>query len=259
MADTMIDSIISVKDLSCEGKSTSLKTLSFSISKGGVHGILSPFGVDASLLLSLLAGVFLPDSGELSFGGEKIEFSSTEWKKKVGYVPKAPEFYEKMTVSEILGFVGEARGVSSELCLRQVSEAIALLDLTPIEDRLTERLSSAEKKRLSLAAALIGNPSILLFDDPTPEFFDLIAMLGKHKTVILGGGDLSVMQSLCEDVVILSDGTLVANGSFSELESALSEREDSHSLAEVFASLELLSKENGKSRNAIFEGEEKGR
>ena len=256
MADMAI-SVASMNYSSEEGNS--IRDLSFSFSKGGVHGILSPFGVDASLTLALLSGVLCPDSASVTLGAQTVDFSSVAWKKTIGYVPKSPAFYPEMTVYELLDFVGEARGVSSDLRLRQIEEALDLVGIDSLANRLVSRLSAGEKKRLSLAAALLGNPSFLFLDAPSAELSDLIRMLGKHKTVILGGGDLPLMRSLCEDVVILSDGALLASGSFAELEEQLSRGEEKKSLAEVYAAVEELSAVRVKAlkkKGSILSGEE---
>ncbi len=253
-------SVLSLNDKEDKRKDgCSIQDVSFSFRKGGIHGILSPFGVDASILFDLLSGIRCPDSVSMTLDGEAVDVFSVDWKKKIGHIPKSPEFYRDLTVYEILDFVGEARGVSSDLRLRQIEEALELVGLDTLSARLVCRLSESEKKHLSLAAALLGNPSILLFDTPTPEFFDLIRMLGKHKTVILGGGDFEVMRELCEDVVILSDGTLLASGSFSELEETLAKKEKKQSLADVYASVVALSKENDRKRSSILSREETGR
>ena len=143
--------------------------------------------------------------------------------------------------------------------MRQIEEALELVGVDALANRLLGRLSEEEKKRVSLAAALLGNPSFLLFDDPTPEFFDLIRMLGKHKTVILGGGNFAAMKELCDDVVILSDGMLLASGSFSELEEKLTRSEEKQSLADIYASIVALSWRKDSKESTILGGEERGR
>jgi ABC-2 type transport system ATP-binding protein len=249
---------ISVSGLNYEDKNKPrIKDVSFSFSKGGIHGILSPFGSDSSLLLDFLAGACTPSSAEISLDSCVVDFSSDAWKKKIGYVPKKPVFYDTMNVYELLDFVGEARGVSSDLRLRQIEEALELVGLDSLAMRLVGRLSEKEKKRLSLAAALLGNPSFLFFDDPSEELFDLIRLLGKHKTVLLGSGDFATVKELCEDVVILSDGMLLASGSFSELEEKLTQSGENQSLSELYESIVALSQENGKTKSTILGGEEK--
>ena len=252
MADTTVD-IFSVEALNYQGAQGSvLKNISFSFPVGGIHGILSPFGGASSTLLQVLAGVWSTDSASVFLEGQTWELSSAAWKQQFGYVPKTPEFYAGMTVYELLEFVGEARGVSSELRLRQMEEALELVSLESVEYRLVERLSVGEKKRLSFAAALLGNPSLLLLDAPTPELFDMIRLLGKHKTVILGSGDFDALQALCDDIVILSDGAVLASGSFADLEAALVQHGEKQSLAQVYASIEALSGEKPQKKSTIL-------
>ena len=256
----MSETAISVKGLSYQGKDGAcLKEISFSVEKKGVHGILSPFGTDASLLLDLLAGVRTPSTATIAMDACEVDLSSVLWKKKIGYVPKAPAFYANMTVYELLDFVGEARGVSSDLRLRQIEEALELTGLHSLAMRLVDRLSDGEKKRVGLAAALLGNPSILLLDDPSAELFDWILMLGKHKTVLLGSGDFATMKELCEDVVILADGMLLASGSFSALEETLVKNSEARSLSEVYDSIVELSRRKEPKKSALLSGEERER
>ena len=248
-----METAISVKGLSYQGKDAAcLKEISFSVTKKGIHGILSPFGVEASLLLDVLAGVRTPSAATMTIDSCEIDSFSVLWKKKIGYVPKKPVFYPHMNVYELLDFVGESRGVSSGLRLRQIEEALELVGIDSLAMRLIDGLSEGEKKRVSLAAALLGNPSILLFDDPTPEFFELLRMLGRHKTVVVGGGAFFVMKELCEDVVLLSEGMLLASGSFSELEAKLRGSDEVHSLEELYDSIVALSSVNQKNKTAIL-------
>ena len=259
MANDTLDKALSVNGLSYSNKQGMLlKNLSFSISKGGLHAILSPLGSDSSTLLDLLSGVVTSSSGSVTLLGDPISFTEVTWKKKIGYVPKFPEFYGTMTVYEVLDFVGDARSVPLELRVRQIEEALELLDISSLEHRLISSLSLGEKKRLGLAAALLGNPEILLFDDPTTEFKPLLRMLGGLKTVILGGGDFEIMRELCDDVVILSEGALIANGTFAELEDKLTNNGETLSLFEFYSSLVEVSRAaltSNRSRSVLL-GEE---
>ena len=268
-----MEEMICVSELSyCGRLGASLKNLSFSIEKGGIHGILSPGGVEASTLLAILAGSIVGVSGSLTMRLGDVIFSFGEaknakhWKRKIGYVPKTPEIYRDMTVYEILDFVGEARGCTSELRLRQIEEALDLVGLSEKENRLFDRLSKVDQKRGSLAAALLGNPSILLLDEPIPasanaadrrEIAELIRMLGKLKTVVLAGESLSMMREFCEDVVILSGGELLAKGSFAELEENLSRSEEKVSLDELYASLVALTKKNELAKKSLLSEQSK--
>lgn len=267
-----MEEMICLSELSYFGRQGApLQNLSFSIKKGGIHGILSPTGAEASTLLAILAGALtgaagsltiqLQDKESLSSSAKKSPKSANAWKGKIGYVPKTPEYYRNMTVYEILDFVGEARGCASELRLRQIEEALELVGLSEKENRLFEKLSVNEKKKASIAAALLGNPSVLLIDEPLlgassaedkREICSLLRMLGKLKTVVLAGSELSMMRELCEDVVILSGGELIANGSFAELEENLARSEEKTSIDELYASLTLLAKEAEIERRSIL-------
>jgi ABC-2 type transport system ATP-binding protein len=261
-----VEEMICVSELSYSGRlGAPLKNLSFSIEKGGIHGILSPGGVEASTLLAILAGSIVGADGSLTIhlGDEDSEKAKqcNRRKRKIGYVPKTPEVYRDMTVFEFLDFVGEARGCAAELRLRQIEEALDLVGLSDKENRLFERLSAVQKKKVSLAAALLGNPSVLLIDEPIPaganaadqrEIAELIRMLGKLKTIVLAGESLSTMREFCEDVVLLSGGELLAKGSFAELEENLARSEEKISLDELYASLVSLAKESELTKKSLL-------
>ena len=206
-----------------------LEGFSCSFPKGGVHGILGPSGSGKTLLLELLSGIKTPESGQVFIKEEGRVPSDFAVKAKIGYVPKVPIFYGDMTATEILDFVGQARGVSSDKRYRQMKEAMELTGVESFANRLSAHLTAEERKRLSLAAALLGNPDVLFIDEPIPvkdaakrgEFMDLIAMLGRVKTVILASADFSTVRKLCEDVLIMAEGTLLVQGSFESLESKL--------------------------------------
>ena len=254
-----MEQMICVSELSYSGRQGApLKGLSFSIEKGGIHGILSPTGVEASTLLAILAGAIPPSVGTFTVNASN---RADAWKKAIGYVPKYPEAYRDMTVYEFLDFVGEARGVSSELRLRQIEEALELVGLSEKDRRLFARLSAVEKKKASIAAALLGNPSILLIDTPIPaetsaaekrDVENLIRMLGKLKTVILAEKELSILRELCSDVILLSMGELLAQGDFAELEENLARSEEPSSLEELYASLVSLAKEAELEKHSLL-------
>lgn len=257
-----MEQIICVSELSYSGRQGApLKGLSFSVEKGGIHGILSPTGGEASTLLAILAGAISPNEGSLTVNASN---GTNAWKKTIGYVPKHPEVYRDMTVYELLDFVGEARGVSSELRLRQIEEALELVGLSDKDQRLFEKLSLVEKKKASIAAALLGNPSLLLIDHVLPvgasshdrrEIFGLLLMLGKLKTVMVAEEDLSILRELCSDVLLLSMGEVLAQGSFDELDENLARSAEKSSLEELYASLVLLAKEAELERRSLLSGE----
>jgi ABC-2 type transport system ATP-binding protein len=181
------------------------------------------------LLLQLLAGVKTPDEGYVFIREEGRNASAPKVKAKIGYVPSNPVFYGDMTVTEIMDFVGQARGIGADKRYRQIKEAMDLTGIEDIGSRLAGKLNVEQRKRLSYACALLGNPDVLLVDEPIPvkdaakraEFMDLLVMLGRVKTVIMASADFSVVRKLCEDVLIMAEGTLLVQGSFESLEGKL--------------------------------------
>ncbi len=242
---TAREEMIRVENLSYfEEDRALLSSLSFSIPKGGVHGVLGPRGSGKGLLLSILAGCEKADEGSTTVHGIQ-SCEETNTRKKIGYVPKHPAFYRDMTVLEVLDFIGEAREVPADKRYRQIKEALELLELSERKNRLVSRLTPSETTRLSIAGALLGNPDVILLDDPfsqkDPELrallSRLIPMLGRVKTVLLSGTDFKTIRSLCEDVAILADGKILAYGTFEELEHQLTQRGETASLEKIYESL----------------------
>ena len=239
--------IIQVSHLSkkYDGKDA-LKDVSFSISPKGIHGILAPKGAGKSVLMDVLSGCDTADEGEILFQG-----SAELPKERIGYVPQDPDFYDRMTVLEALDFVGEVRGVPTDKRYRQMKEAIELIDLESVQDRLFGRLTKTEKKKVALAAALLGSTELILIDEPLwgesmtvqGENEKLLRMLGKHKTVLIASENFSLIRELCEDVLILSEGSVVAQDTFDALEEKLSRKGNAMSLEAVYASLVELSRQ----------------
>lgn len=208
----------------------SLTDVSCSFEKGGVHGILGTFGSGKTLLLEVLAGCRAPKEGEILFKEQVCSPMEPTIKAKIGYVPKEPVFYGDMTVAETLDFIGQTRCVSADRRYRQIKEALELIGLEGLGGRLVFRLTPQEKKRLSYGGALLGNPDVLYIDEPIPpirdavakrEFAELVKMLGRVKTVILASTDFATVRELCQDVLILSEGAVMVQGGFEDLERQL--------------------------------------
>ena len=166
-----------------DGNGCVLKDVCISFSPKGIHGILGPKKSGKSTLMDLLAFCEEADEGEILLRGLPLDQKNKSWKAEIGYVPQTPDFYEKMTVLEILDFVGETRGVSADKRYRQIKEALSLLEMETAQNALIASLTPMEKRRVALAAALLGNPQILLLDEPAffekrSETVSLIQMLG---------------------------------------------------------------------------------
>lgn len=231
------------------GECAALQNVTFSVPKGGIHGILGASGSGKSVLMDILSGSISADGGKVFLSGVPIGIAEKAVKAKIGYMPQRFPFFPNMTVEETLDFVGDARGVSEERRYRQIKEALDLVGLPEREKRLLKHLTGEEKQRVSLAAACLGNPDILLLDEPIPkgdpnkreEFFGILRMLGKIKTVLLATSDFDVAKTLCGDVAILSDGKILVQGDFAELDAKLRQNEEASSLAELYRILEAAS------------------
>ncbi len=233
-----------------------LNNISFSFGKKGIHGILAPKDSGKTRLMDIIAGCSAADSGDVSVCGISVNEWPLDAKKKIGYVPKNSTFYSGMTATEILNFVGQTRGVDSGKLYRQIKEASELVGIDDIKNRLVKNMNEFEKKKLAIAAALLGNPELLLFDETvTPkmsetrkdELMGLLRMLGRLKTVVITTDDYRLARELCEDVVMLSDGQVLAKGSFDALEEKIKASDKNASLEMLYNS--LVSATRGKRIN----------
>ncbi len=226
--------------------------ISFSILKKGIHGILGPVGSGKGALLRLLAGIDKVETGEIEMGGVLLPANNLPLRSSIAYIPATSVLMGNMTVEETLEFAGNAKRVRSDLLFRQIKEAEELLALDCLSKRLVSRLTEAERWRLTLAMALLGNPEILLMDEPMHSLgedsyearAELLTMLGQVKTVVLSTSSYSLAKALCEDVILLSDGRCLAQGSFEELESRLAQNGSADSLEELYLRLSAATGEN---------------
>ena len=249
------DSVLYVKELCCRKDGgidggRELKNISFSFGRKGIHGILAPKHSGKSLLMDILAGCENADSGEVLLCGVSVSENALDCKKRIGYVQKKNSFYPHMTVVEILSLVGEARQVESSKLYRQIKEATELVGIDEIKNRLVRNLTGFEIIKLAIAAALLGNPHVLLLDeavtpkmraDQRSELVGLIQMLGRMKTVVIATDNYKIAEELCNDVLIISDGQVLAKGSFESLEARLRESDGSATLEGLYNSLALAS------------------
>lgn len=221
----MQDWIVQVDSLN-RGGLGGIKDATFSIPCGGIHGLLGAEGSGKTILLDILSGYVAPDEGTVCLAGEQMMRKNKALRARVGYIPAKPSFYGDMTVLETLNFVGDTRGVPIDKRYRQMDEAVELLGLRGIENQLTEGLSVEQKKRLSFAAALLGNTELLLLDEPLlgiseeshAEIISLLELLGKHKTLFLASRSYALVSKLCEDILVLSDGMVVAQDTLAHLD-----------------------------------------
>ena len=200
------------------GSNYALNDVSFEIGEGEIVGLLGPNGAGKSTTMNILTGYLSSTSGAAYINGINILEDPIEAKKQIGFLPEQPPLYPEMTVSEFLDFVYELK--SCELSRREhLDEILDIVKITDVKDRLIRNLSKGYKQRVGIAAALVGDPKIIIFDEPTVgldpkqiiEVRNLIRTLGKRHTVILSTHILAEVQSVCERVLIINKGKLIAD------------------------------------------------
>lgn len=192
--------------------------LSFNIEDGHVYGFLGPNGAGKSTTMNIMTGCLSPSDGVIKIGGFDILEEPEKAKKLIGYLPELPPLYTNETPMEYLTFVGEAKGLRGEELKTQIEEAVKAAGIENVKDKLISALSKGYKQRVGIAQSLLGNPEVIILDEPTVgldpiqiiEIRDLIKSLGKTHTVILSSHILSEVQAVCEQVLIISKGKLVA-------------------------------------------------
>ena len=222
--------MIEVKNLTkLYGNKLALDSISFNIERGKIYGFLGQNGAGKSTTMNIITGCLAATDGSVSVGGKDIFKSPVEAKRHIGYLPELPPLYLDMTVIEYLAFVAEAKGVDRELAYRQVNEAMELTQTSDVSERIIKTLSKGYKQRVGIAQALLGNPDVIILDEPTvgldprqiTEIRGLIRKLGETKTVIISSHILAEISEVCDHVIIISHGRIVADASINELEEAL--------------------------------------
>ena len=247
--------MIEVKHLSkFYGDFQAVKDLSFQIPEGHVYGFLGPNGAGKSTTMNIMTGCLSPTEGQVLIDGFDIFEEPAEAKKRLGYLPEQPPLYMHETPEEYLRFVGEAKGVKGRELTEQIDEVIERTKLEDVRCRRISALSKGYKQRVGIAQALLGNPKVIILDEPTVgldpiqiiEIRDLIRELGRDHTVILSSHILSEVQTICEKILIIAKGELVAFDSPENLESqmlcpeiALTTEADREETEQILASLGL--------------------
>lgn len=211
--------MIEVKEIVKQyGNHLAVDHLSFRVEKGQIYGFLGPNGAGKSTTMNIITGYLASNEGTVVINGHDILEEPEEAKKCIGYLPEQPPLYMDMTVMEYLGFAAELKGVQKSEREEMINDIVAMTYLEPVKERLIKNLSKGYKQRVGLAQALIGNPEILILDEPTVgldpkqiiEIRSLIKELSRDHTVILSSHILSEVSALCDMIMIISHGKLVA-------------------------------------------------
>lgn len=222
--------MIEVKNLSKNyGSKQAVKNISFTANESEILGFLGPNGAGKSTTMNILTGYLSCSDGQALINGVDILEDPVTAKKDIGYLPEQPPLYLDMTVMEYLNFVYDLK--KCKLPRRShLAEICNLVKITDVSKRVIRNLSKGYKQRVGLAQALVGNPKVLILDEPTVgldpkqiiEIRTLIKKLGKNHTVILSSHILSEVQAVCDRIVVIDKGTLVANDTTENLSHNLS-------------------------------------
>ena len=211
--------MITVEHLTkCYGDFMAVSDLSFEIEEGHVYGFLGPNGAGKSTTMNIMTGCLSATDGTVRIDGYDIFEEPQMAKKRMGYLPEQPPLYMNETPIEYLKFVGAAKGLKGMELAQQVEEVVEQTKIGSVRNKLISALSKGYKQRVGIAQALLGNPKVIILDEPTVgldpiqiiEIRDLIRQLGESHTVILSSHILSEVQAICEKVMIIVKGRLVA-------------------------------------------------
>ena len=200
------------------GSNYALNDVSFEIGEGEIVGLLGPNGAGKSTAMNILTGYLSSTSGEVYINGVNILEDPIAAKKNIGFLPEQPPLYPEMTVTEYLNFVYELKGCELER-EAHIDEIISVTKLAEVKDRLIRNLSKGNKQRVGIAQALIGDPKVVIFDEPTigldPKQIiavrNLLRTLARRHTVVLSTHILAEVQAVCERVIIINKGRIIAD------------------------------------------------
>ena len=201
------------------GAHLAVDDLCFTVEPGKIYGLLGPNGAGKSTTMNIITGCLAASEGEVSVNGHDIFEEPVEAKKCIGYLPEIPPVYTDMTVDEYLKFVAEAKGVPAKARRAQLDEILESTGLTDVRGRLINNLSKGYRQRTGIAQALVGNPEIVILDEPTVgldpkqiiEVRALIRTLSRRHTVLLSTHILAEVQAVCNRVLIINRGKLIAD------------------------------------------------
>ncbi|MBS3742615.1 MAG: ATP-binding cassette domain-containing protein [Candidatus Cloacimonetes bacterium] len=229
--------MIKVKDLTKDyGNLRAVDNISFDIPDSGIIGILGPNGAGKTTTLQMITGFMPPTEGEVYVDNLNIAQNSLEIRKKIGYLPEGSPTYADMNVVDFLYFIAHLKNVHSDILDKRVKDMIRTYGLEQVVGKEINQLSKGFKQRVSLAGASIHNPEILILDEPTNgldpnqivEIRSLIKELGQEKTILVSTHILREVEAVCDHVIIIDKGKIVADNSLEEVQSSF------HNLTQIY-------------------------
>ena len=211
--------MITVEHLTkCYGDFTAVNDLSFEIEEGHVYGFLGPNGAGKSTTMNIMTGCLSPTEGHVKIDGYDILEQANQAKRLIGYLPEQPPLYMNETPEEYLRFVGQAKGLRGNELEQQIHEVMEQTKIQGVRRRCISALSKGYRQRVGIAQALLGRPKVIILDEPTVgldpiqiiEIRDLIRQLGQSHTVIFSSHILSEVQTICDQILIIARGRLIA-------------------------------------------------
>ena len=223
--------MIEVKNVTKKyGKVVAVDDISFTINEGEIIGLLGPNGAGKSTTMNMLTGYIEQTEGQIIIDGYDMLRKPKKAKREIGYMPEGVPLYTDLTVKEFVTYMAEIKKVDKKTRKEQVQKVIEQTGLKDVQKKLTKNLSRGYKQRVSLAGALVGEPKILILDEPTvgldpkqiTEIRNLIKELGKTHTVILSSHILSEVSQICNKVIIINKGKIIAIDTPEKLEEKVS-------------------------------------
>ena len=187
------------------GNFTAVDGISFDIDEGEIVGFLGPNGAGKSTTMNMITGFIEPSDGRIIVDGYDISKKPQKAKRQIGYMPEGVPLYSDLTVKEFVAYMADLKGCEKKTKKEEIKKVLEETGLTEVQNKLTKNLSRGYKQRVSMAGALVGNPKVIILDEPT-----LIKNLGKKHTVILSSHILSEVSQICNRVIIINKGKIVA-------------------------------------------------
>ena len=225
--------MIQVKNVTKKyGATIAVNDISFDVKDGEIVGFLGPNGAGKSTTMNMITGFIEPTNGQIIINGNDISKSPRKAKKEIGYMPENVPLYYELTAREFISYMAELKLVKRNERKKEVEKVIEETGLKEVQNKLIRNLSRGYKQRVSLAGALVGNPDVIILDEPTvgfdpkqiTEIRSLIKQLGKKHTVILSTHILSEVSQICEKVIIINKGKIIAIDTPENLEKSTKEK-----------------------------------
>ncbi len=213
------------------GGHVAVNNISFTVNDGEIVGFLGPNGAGKTTTMNMITGFIETSDGNIEINGFDVSKKAKKAKREIGYMPETTPLYSDLTPKEFIKYMAELKGVSSKTRREEVQRILKEVNLEDVQNKLIRNLSRGYKQRVSLAGALVGNPKVLILDEPTVgldpkqviQIRNLIKSLGKDHTIILSSHILSEVSQICEKVIIINKGNLVAIDTPENLENKVKE------------------------------------